>query len=487
MIPTLATLVPAVSVFHATNGAAFIDIEIEGHRETWPVRGKQLQAWLRRCYYKHTGAALPAGTIRSILDLLEAHAQFDGPERTIHIRVAEHQGRIYLDLADKEWRAVEIGPDGWKVIGSAPVRFKRAVGMLPLPMPQRGGSIDALARFVNVPATNDFVLMVAWLLAALRPSGPYPLLVLAAEQGSAKTAMTKILRALVDPNAAPARSLPREERDLMIAANNGHILAYDNLSGLPCWLSDALCRIATGGGFALRQLYTDEDEILFHAMRPTILNGIEDVVCRADLADRSVFLAMNPITDDQRCSEKELWREFEVARPLILGALLDGAVQGLRKLPNIRLQRLPRMADFALWGTACETAFWSPGTFLRAYETNRRAAIDDVIDADPVATFVLEMMTERTMWVGKASDLMQAAAGDKKPASPTSARPRNPRALAARLRRCQAFLRTAGIEIAFSREGRIGSRMITITSRVQTAEMVGGARTDAGLVCTAEP
>src|SRR6516165_11073339 len=124
--------------------AAFIDVEIEGHRETWPVRGKQLRAWLRRRYYKHTGAALPAGTIRSMLDLLEAHAQFDGPERTIHIRVAEHQGRIYLDLADKEWRAVEIGPDGWKVIGSAPVRFKRAVGMLPLPMPQRGGSIDAL-------------------------------------------------------------------------------------------------------------------------------------------------------------------------------------------------------------------------------------------------------------------------------------------------------------------------------------------------------
>jgi hypothetical protein len=465
MMPTLANFVPAATLFHVSTGAAFIDIQMEGHRETWPVRGKQFRAWLRRCYFKQTGEALSGKTIRSMLDLLEARAQFDAPERTIHVRVAEHGGLIYLDLADKEWRAVEIGPDGWRVIGSPPVRFKRAAGMLPLPVPQRGGSINELAQFLNLPTTNDFVLVVAWLLAALRPSSPYPLLAIAGEQGSAKTALTKILRALVDPNIAAVRSLPREERDLMIAANHGHVLAYDNLSVLPPWLSDAFCRLASGGGLALRQLYTDEDEILFHAMRPAILNGIEDVVCRADLADRSVFLTMDSIADDRRRAEKELWREFEVARPRILGALLDGAVQGLRKLPNIRLRKLPRMADFTLWGTACETAFWSVGTFLRAYDANRRAVIDDVIEADPVATFVREMMTERRRWMGTASDLLRARASEKNPTIPTSAWPSNPRALAARLRRCQTSLRTAGIEIAFRREGRLGSRMIRMTSR----------------------
>ena len=98
----------------------------------------------------------------------------------------------------------------------------------------------------------------------------------------------------------------------------------------------------------MRQLYTDEDEILFHAMRPAILNGIEDIICRADLADRAVFLILEHISDDRRRSEKDLWREFEVARARILGALLDGAVQGLRKLPHIRLLKLPCMADFAM-------------------------------------------------------------------------------------------------------------------------------------------
>ena len=129
--------------------------------------------------------------------------------------------------------------------------------MLPLPMPMRGGSVEALAPFLNLNGPGDFVLIVAWLLAALRPAGPYPLLAMSGEQGSSKTVLSKILRALVDPNAAPVRSAPREERDLFIAASNGHLLAFDNLSDIPPWVSDALCRLASGGSFALRQLYTD--------------------------------------------------------------------------------------------------------------------------------------------------------------------------------------------------------------------------------------
>ena len=173
MAPVLATPCATAALFHTATGTAFIDIEIDGHRETWPVRGKLLRSWLRRRHYEQTREALSGESIRSMLDLLEARAQFDAPERTIHVRSAEHEGRIYLDLADKDWRAVEITPDGWRIIGSPPVRFKRAAGMSPLPVPQRRGSIDALVQFFNLPTANDYVLAVAWLLAALRPSGPY--------------------------------------------------------------------------------------------------------------------------------------------------------------------------------------------------------------------------------------------------------------------------------------------------------------------------
>jgi hypothetical protein len=226
-------------LFHTASGLAFADFITDGHRESWPIRSKRFRNWLRRCYYQATGSAAGAAPIRSALDLLEARAQFDAPERTVSIRVAEHDGRIYLDLADEHWRAVQIGADGWRVLGCPPVRFRRAPGMLPLPVPERGGSIAALRPFLNLPREHDFVLVVAWLLAAFRPTGPYPLLAISGEQGSAKTVVSKLLRALVDPNAAPVRALPREERELMIAAHNGHLLAFDNLSGLPGWLSDA--------------------------------------------------------------------------------------------------------------------------------------------------------------------------------------------------------------------------------------------------------
>ena len=168
-----------------------------------------------------TGSALGPQAISSELDLLEAQAQFDGPERPVHVRIAEEAGHIYLDLADDLWRAVEIGPDGRRLNRCPPVRFRRRAGMLALPVPEQGGSIEALLPFLNLSCRNDFVLVVAWLLATLRSSGPYPLLAVSGEQGSAKTVLSKMLRALVDPNAAPVRALPRDERELMIAANNG--------------------------------------------------------------------------------------------------------------------------------------------------------------------------------------------------------------------------------------------------------------------------
>ena len=164
-----------------------------------------------------------------------------------------------------------------------------------------------MRSFLNVASDTDFVLAVSWVLAGLRDRGPYPVLVLSGEQGSAKSTFAAILRALLDPNAAPLRALPREDHDLFIAANNGHVLAFDNVSGLPAWISDTLCRLATGGGFAARQLYTDQDEVLFDACRPVILNGIEDIVSRPDLADRALFLTLEPIAEEKRRSEAELW------------------------------------------------------------------------------------------------------------------------------------------------------------------------------------
>jgi hypothetical protein len=463
------------ALFHTASGSAFADLMIDGHRETWPVRSKQFRSWLRRQHYAKNGEALGAAAIRSIVDLLEARAQFDAPERAVYVRVAEHEDRMYLDLADDRWQAVEVSPSGWRIVSRPPVRFRRPSGMLALPRPESGGSIESLASFLNFSSRDDHILVVSWLLAALYYRGPYPVLAIAGEQGSAKTVLCKILRALVDPNVAPVRALPREERELMIAANNGHVLAFDNLSSLPAWTSDALCRVASGGSFAVRQLYTDADEVLFQAARPTILNGIEDVITRQDLADRAIFLTMQSLSGDQRRPEAELWYEFELARPRILGALLDALAHGLRTRHRLRPDRLPRMADFALWATACETACWSPGTFLKAYNENRRRAVEDALEADPVAACVRTIMAKRAKWSGTASDLLRAAIGENELRGNGADWPKNPRALAGRLRRSQPFLRALGIEVAFTREGREGNRMIKMTSRVELPSAVPSA------------
>jgi hypothetical protein len=335
--------------------------------------------------------------------------------------------------------------------------------MKALPEPGRGGSIAALRSFLNVQSDADFALVVAWILAAMRDKGPYPALVVSGEQGSAKSTFSSIVRALLDPNTAPLRALPREDRDLFIAATNGHVLVFDNVSGLPAWISDTLCRLATGGGFAVRQLYSDQDEVLFDAARPVILNGIEDIVTRPDLADRAIFLTLAPIPEDRRRPEAELWASFEAERPRILGILLDVVVEGLKRLPATRLPRLPRMADFAVWATACETSLWPAGTFGSAYCGNRDEAIAGVIDADPVAAAVRAMIAAQTEWTGTASDLLDALGefvGERIVKSKTW--PDSPRALSGRLRRAATFLRKTGVEIGFEREGRARTRMIHI-------------------------
>ena len=446
----LIALAAAANLFHTADGNCFADMDINGHRETWSVRSKGFRRWLTRRYFEEEEGAPSNEAISTALGMIEAHAHFNSSERVVCVRVGGMEGKLYLDLGGTDWRAVEIDADGWRVIDNPPVRFRRSAGMQPLPVPKSGGTVGTLKLFLNVKSDEDFVLAVAWLLATYRDRGPYPVLAVAGEQGSAKSTFTAILRSLIDPNTAPLRALPREDRDLFIAASNGHLLAFDNVSGLPAWISDTLCRLASGGGFATRTLYSDLDETLFDASRPIILNGIEDIISRPDLAERSLLLTLQPIAEDMRRTEKELFAAFEKQRPYILGALLSAVSHGLKRLPDIRLAKLPRMADFALWGAACETAIWADGAFWAAYSRNLEEATDSVIDADFVAGAIRILVIEQPEWAGSAVELLAIiteTAGDR--AAKAKDWPGTPKALTGRLRRASPLLRKLGIEISF--------------------------------------
>jgi len=466
----LIELAGAAALFHAPDQTCFADIQVSGHRETLPIRGRGFSQWLGRGFYERTGGAPGSEALQGALNVIQAKALFEGPERKVHVRVAGEGGRLYLDLGDTTWQAIEIDATGWRVIAEPPVRFRRSAGMRPLPVPERGGSVEVLRSFLNARSDTDFVLTVAWLLACLRDHGPYPVIVLAGEQGTAKSTFTAMLRALIDPNTAALRALPREDRELFIAAGNAHVLAFDNVSGLPGFVSDTLCRLATGASMAVRQLWSDQEEVLFEAARPVMLNGIEDIVNRADLASRALFLTLEPIPEERRRPESELWAAFDAEKPRLLGALLDAVAMGLKRLPETRLARLGRMADFAIWATACEGALWPAGTFMAAYDDNRADAVESVIESDPVAGGVRAFMADREDWSGTATELLTAlgeAAGERAAKSKTW--PGDARALANRLRRAATFLRQVGISVRFVRVGRERTRVVQLASVASAA------------------
>ena len=213
----------------------------------------------------------------------------------------------------------------------------------------------------------------------------------------------------------------------------------------------------------MRQLYTDQDEVLFDAMRPLVLNGITDIVNRPDLADRAIFLTLDPIPEERRRPEEELWEEIQEARPKILGALLDAVSTGLRQYHGTKLEKLPRMADFARWVTACETALWPAGTFSAAYLVNRDAVVDNVIDADPVSSALRSLMERRTEWTGTATELLEVLSDEVgERVSKTKAWPTSSQALSGRVCRAAPLLRKVGIEIGFKKEGHARTRLIEI-------------------------
>jgi hypothetical protein len=243
-------------------------------------------------------------------------------------------------------------------------------------------------------------------------------------------------------------------------------MALDNLSGIPNWASDALCQTATGGGFATRKLHTDGEEILIHVTRPIILNGIEEIMGRPDLADRAISVVLEHIASPR--PEEDLSNEFERAQPRILGALLDGVAHGLRALPQVRLDEYPRMADFAKFATACEDAYWSPGTFSTAYSANRAHAVDKMVEVDSLASALKDLLSMQTEWVGTATDLLGIITNNAGSLIHDRDLPKSPALLSKHLARSKPLLREIGINIFRDRVKHAGDRQITITKASST-------------------
>jgi hypothetical protein len=443
-------------LFHSPDGTAYAAVEVDGHLETHAIRSVRFRDWILMRFLQQHGRAPNTQLLTDALNTIRAIAVYQGPEMPVFVRVAEHEGDVYIDLGNENWDAVRVTREGYEVVPRPPVGFVRKASFARLPYPAGEGIIDDLRPFLNIGSDGDFMLVAAWAAFSLSPWGPYPVLVLQGEQGSAKSTTVRVLRALVDPAVEPLRALPKNERDLAIAAGNAWVLAFDNLSGIRDQLSDALCRLATGGGFATRQLYTDDEEIIFSAKRPIILNGIDDIATRGDLQERSLLISLPSIPEERRVEEAAFWADFEAAKPRIFGALLDGVSAALRNAETVHLERKPRMADFAVGATAMEECFgWEPGSFVEVYADNRQRASETLLANEPIADAIEKFLRDgQSVCSGTATELLQMLGSYANEAVKRSkAWPGGPQVLSRRLKRIAPALRSAGIEYTEHEQG----------------------------------
>ncbi|MFC1818961.1 hypothetical protein ACFL0B_07710 [Thermodesulfobacteriota bacterium] len=449
--------------FNTPDHEPYATIIHKKHADTVPLRSRKFGRFITRLNYEKTGKPPSKRERKETLDLCEAVALFDGPEREVHTRIAFHEGAIYIDLANDLYEQAKITKGGYEVISSklSPVRFIRTPRMAPMCRPEPGGSLLHLRDFINAEDDSDWILIVAWLIGALHPSGPFPILLLQGEQGSAKSTIARLLIDLIDPSTIPLCTSPRSERDLFISASKTRVMSFDNLSGISDQLSDAFCRMATGGGLATRSLFTDDSEKLFNSKRPVIINGIADLLTRHDFTDRSIVINTAPIPQNKRKPEKEIWGPWQKVKPLVLGALCTAVSTALRTLDSIQLDTYPRMADFARWVVAAEHDLpWEDGSFITVYLENRASIVELGLEADPVGSSIMTLMGKTEEWTGPATNLL----ADLNKVAPEHFRrlrawPKQPNALSNRLRRSATFLREKNYEIEW---GKSGQRFISI-------------------------
>lgn len=439
--------------FHCLDGQTWVSLD---GVTAEPINSTTFETHLVSQFFLEEGRAPSTQSVNDGVRTYAAKAAC-GPCYPVFVRLGSHEGRIYLDRGEEG--VLEISADGWRETTTCPVKFRRPRGLRALPRPERGGSLEELEQFINFKDRGSFILVAAWLLSVLMDYGARPILQPMGEQGAGKSTLSRMLVSLLDPKSVPLRMPPRDERSTMIQAVNSLVMAFDNMSRIPQWMSDCLCSLVTGGGHSERKLHTDTEESLFTAQRSIILNGIE-LALKPDLADRAVVVCLEAIPDTQRTSDRVLWERFEAARPRLLGCLLDAAAAALKNRPQVELERKPRMADFAEFVVAAEPALpWEPGEFLAAYSANQEQAVRATLDGDNLAEGIRATVELDGRWRGTATELLERLRTD----FPGQEWPKNARSLSSRVRRLATFLRKTGIDIEFEATG--SARLLKLSSQ----------------------
>ena len=454
-------------LFHDDRQLPYIHLSRSNVLATLRLRSREVKTWLAGLLWKTEEKAPNQEALGSAINVLEALCQ-DGTEYKLYNRIAlGEDGSIWIDMADKDWRAIHVTKEGWQVISNPPILFRRYSHQKAMPEPVEGGDVNEILEFANIKNEGDRLLYIVTGVTYLIPNIPHVILIFFGPQGSGKTWSLRVIRCLVDPSQLDLLNLPRRPREMVQNLDHHWLAFYDNVGRIPEWCSNVFCRAVTGMGVSKRALYTDDDDVIYSYHRCIGLTDINTAAERGDMLQRSVLLGLESIPKKQRKTEKQLKVAFEKASPRIFGAMLDVLVKAIRIYPTLKLEGLHRMADYVVWGCAITEALGKDKQeFLDAYEQNVTQQNLEMVRASPISDALIKLMEKHPLgWEGTASQLfslLEEKAKELKISTRQKAWPKKPHILSRRLNELAPSLPSVGYEVHTSRTGK--TRLILINS-----------------------
>lgn len=435
-------------LFHDTENNLYAAVNLNNHREIHSLESKDFSIWLSGLYYKEKDKPAKKESISQAISVLSAEAMYDCDEAIpLSNRVAKSDNAFWYSLSNSKWQAVKITADGWKVEDKPPILFMRFRHQNQQCTPITNGNVNKIFDYLNIKESQT--LFLCWLVSCFIPDIPHPMPIFFGEKGSAKSTSCTLLKKLIDPSVLETLTIPKNARSMAVNLKQHWFLPFDNISQISEETSDTLCRAITGGGIQQRKLYSDADDYIFTFKRCIALNGINNVVERSDLLDRAILIELSRISEDKRRELSEIIQDFENDLPSILGGVFDVLSKAMKIYPDIKLDKKPRMADFAHWGYAIGEALGNLGqVFLDEYTVNYNKQNIEAINSDIVGVLMVNFMKNRVNWTGRVSDLwneFSILAPNLGLNTKMKAFPTQPNTLSRRLNSLQSNLKKLGI------------------------------------------